>query len=726
MKRLTALLLAIHIGFVSAFAQAPAVQTPAPQGPQKFIIQTPFGPKEVEVAPGQPPPPDSVPVSPQATPVVAPPAQTPPATPAAAAPAPAPPSAGSQPQQQAASDQPANVALRFDNGDIYSIIKIICDSLNLSYVIDPGVKGTVNVTTNANVRQSDLLPILETVLRLNGATMTKNGNFYLIVPANAAAHQSLPVEQQNPPATSPDDQMVLQIIRMKFVQASEMKNLLTPYLTEGATIAVMDTGGILLVTELKSNLRKLLELVDTFDSNAFEGERVRIFPVKQSLAKDLIEDLRKIFAGYALSENTAIRFVPIDRLNSLLVITPTPSVFPEVEKWIDRLDQKMATDTAATTRTFIYHVKNAKASDLQRVLSQLYGTTVQLSSIYQTPGNAGPLTPAAPNANPASPTAAGPVSAPGGQAGSAMAGSGATAVVPFGGVRIVADEINNVLLVQTTPLMWADVERTLNDLDHLKRQVLIDAQVYEVTLSDSLSLGLSAILQARGTLTSNTASFAGAPPSLTGQAAFYVSRTKELAAFLNASENRSRVRTLSSPSVVVADNLTATFQVGSEVPVPTSSSVTPVQSGGSSLFAQTIQYRPTGVLLTVKPQVNPSGNVTLEVTQEISDAAVNTTSSVAAPVIGISSVNSTVVVQDGQTLAISGFIRENNELDRSRIPLIGRIPGLGVLLGNTDKTSSRTELIVLMTPHVLQTYNDADLATDELKAKLKEVQKLLK
>src|SRR5262249_50233240 len=162
----------------------------------------------------------------------------------------------------------------------------------------------------------------------------------LIVPATAATRQSLPVEEKNPPVTSPDDQMVLQIIRMKFVQAIEMAKLLTPYLTEGASIQVMDTGGILLVTERKSNLRKLLELVDTFDSNAFEGERVRIFPVKQSLAKDLIEDLKRIFSGYALSENTAIRFVAIDRLNSLLVITPTPSVFPEVEKWIDRLDQK--------------------------------------------------------------------------------------------------------------------------------------------------------------------------------------------------------------------------------------------------------------------------------------------------------------------------------------------------------------------------------------------------
>ena len=720
MKKLTALFLTIHLACTSGLAQqapaAPAAPVQAQQS-QKVIIQTPFGPKEVEVAPGQTPPPNSVPA-----PVTNP---TPVASPQVTQPAPPTPAAGSvaaQPaapasSQQPQSDEPANVALRIDNGDIYSIIKIIADSLNLNYVIDPGVKGTVNITTNTSLRKSDLMPILETILKLNGATMLRNGNVYLIVPATTAPRQSLQVEQ-NTPSSSADDQMVLQIVRMKYVAATDMAKLLTPYTTEGASIVVYESGNILLITERKSNLRKLSEIVDTFDSNAFEGQRVRIYPIKQSLAKDLIGDLRTIFNGYALSDKTAINFVPIDHLNALLVITPNPAVFPEVEKWIDRLDQKLARDTAATVRTYVYHVKNAKAEDLQRVLSQLYGTTVQLSSIYQTPGNVVPL----PQGGVAGPT----VSAPP-VAGAPVPGTPATGIAQTGNVRIIADTINNALLIQTTPQNWNDIEQTLNDLDRLKRQVLIDAQVYEVTLSDSLSLGLTAILEQKGTLANgNTGSFAGSPPALVGQVATYVSRTKELAAFLNASENRSRVRTLSAPSVLVADNLTADFQVGSQVPVPTSSSVTPVQSGGSSLFAQTIQYRPVGVLLHVKPQVNPSGNVTLEIGQEISDAGVNNTSSVAAPVIGISSVNSTVVVQDGQTLAISGFIRENNELDRSRIPLLGRVPVLGTLLGNTNKTNDRTELIVLITPHVLQTRDDADTATEELKAKLREVQKLLK
>ena len=160
--------------------------------------------------------------------------------------------------------------------------------------------------------------------------------------------------------------------------------------------------------------------------------------------------------------------------------------------------------------------------------------------------------------------------------------------------------------------------------------------------------------------------------------------------------------------------------------MPTTSSITPVQSGGTNLFAQTIQFRPTGVIMRVKPQINDSGTVTLEISQEVSQASANTTSGLVAPVIGKSSVASTIVVQNSQTIALSGFIRESKELSRSRLPLLGRIPVAGVLFGNTRNANTRSELIVLITPHVLLTRDDAEVSSEELKSKLREVQKLLK
>jgi general secretion pathway protein D len=708
----------LTVSFLICFsvAQASSQQTPPAQNPPqpppgKTILQTPFGPVIMDAQ--SPPPAAQPPVT------VTPPAPAvPPAGGQLAQPAPGTPQAPQAPATPA-DDPLVNFSMTFDNQDIYAVIRLIFDQLGLNYVIDPSIKGNVNIHTSAGtMRRSEVLQILETVLRINGATMLRTGNFYQIVPANTAIRQPLPIQERS--AVVPfDDQMVIQVVRMRFVTAGEMARLLTNYVSEGGNIVAHDTGNILLISERRSNLRKLLEIVDIFDTNAFEGERVRMYPVKNNFARDLIGDLRTIFAGYAFSADaTAIRFVPIERMNSVLVITPNATVFPEVEKWLERLDQPIAT---AGLRTYVYKVKNSKAADIQRVIGELYASRAQV------PPGAGPATPGQP------PAVAPPVTpfSTGGPGAPQPPTSATPLVAQSGSVRIIADELNNALVIQTTPQLYADIERTLAELDVLRRQVLIDVQIFEVVLDDSIFLGLNAILQNRGTLINpqTTASFitpTGGSPSLIGSTFAFIGRSRELQVFLNASENRSRVRTLSAPSVLVSDNVTADFQVGAEVPIPTSSGVASgVQQGGNSVFTQTISFRPTGVLLRVKPQINASGNVTLEIMQEVSQAGTNTTSGVVAPVIGKSAINSTIVVQDGQTIALGGFIRENNELARSRIPLLGRIPIAGVLFGNTRRAAGRTELIVLLTPHVLHTHEDADLATSELKAKLKEVQKLL-
>jgi general secretion pathway protein D len=263
----------------------------------------------------------------------------------------------------------------------------------------------------------------------------------------------------------------------------------------------------------------------------------------------------------------------------------------------------------------------------------------------------------------------------------------------------------------------------------LPRQVLIDAQIYEVSLDHGMTLGVSAVLQNRGTLNpaQTTASFVGAGAN-TGLAATtfaFIGRTRELVAFLNASENRSRVRTLSAPSVLVSNNATALVNIGAEVPIPTSTAASGAQQGGTTLFAQTIQFRDTGVILSVTPQINEGGNVTLTISQEVSQAGTNTTSSINAPVIGKSSVRSIIVVQNGETIPLTGFIRENDNYGRNRVPLLGSIPVAGLLFGNTTKSTSRSELIVLITPHVITTIDERATAAEELKAKLKEAGRLL-
>jgi len=659
------------------------------QQPQEPILQqTPFGVREL---PGPPAPPATTPQPPSAP-----------------QPQPAP-----APQQAQPADDVVPISLELDNTDIYQVIKIIADNLKLNYIIDSGIKGSVNVHTSGTLRRSDLLPLLETLLKINGATMVKVGNFYQILPTTLAIKQPLPVLQAN--QTALDDQIVIQIIRMRFVGAVEMARLLTPYLSEGANIVIHESGNILLLSERRSNLRKLLDLIDIFDTKVFEGDRVRLLPVKNNFARDLVGDLRSVFAGYGLSEaGGAIRFLSMDRTNSILVIAGNQSIFPEVERWLERLDQPLP---SAGFRNYVYKVKNTKATDLEGVLRNLYAP-VQRTGIATT--GQPPVPPPSQQVAPPLPF---PATSPAPASTDVLSGAALTSI------KIIADPITNSLIVQATPQEWAEIERTLQQLDILPRQVLIDAQIYEVTLSDSLNLSLTASLQNSAPLKGNaqtTASFDGGPPALIGQTFAFVGRTRALVAFLNASENRSRVRTLSAPSVLVKDNFAADFTVGADVPVPTSSAVAAgVQSGGNSVFTQTIAFRSVGVLMRVRPQINEGGTLTLDISQEVSDAQPNTTDTIAAPVIGRSAVTSTIVVQDNETVAISGFVRENRELDRSRLPLLGRIPGVGVLFGNTSNTSARTELIVLITPHVVRTRQEAESATEELKNKLREVKKLL-
>ena len=207
-----------------------------------------------------------------------------------------------------------------------------------------------------------------------------------------------------------------------------------------------------------------------------------------------------------------------------------------------------------------------------------------------------------------------------------------------------------------------------------------------------------------------------------------IGQTRELVAFLNAQESRGRTRVLSSPSVIASDNQDARIQVGAEVPLLTSQGVVPgAQSGGTSVFSNTVQQRPTGVILDVMPRINASGWVTMKINQEVSAPIAPTAgSAIQSPSINIRSVKTQITIKDGETIAIGGIISENKLLSKNRVPLLGDIPGLGLVFGNTSYTNTRTELIALITPHVIQDIERADEATEELKTSLKAIRRDLK
>jgi general secretion pathway protein D len=652
-----------------------------------------------------------------------PPAPAPPsATPAAGGPAQAegkpktegPPSSGestAQPPPQTPPPVPiSGASLVFNNADLVQVIQVIANLLRLNYTLDPNVKGAVTITTMGDISSADLMQILQTVLRINGAAAIQTGNLWQIVPLKSAHQIPIPIEHPGEKPLSAGDEMVTEIIPMQFVSAGDMTKILKEFLSDAGSIVSHDRGNILILTDASRNMARLLDLIRTFDSDALQNKRVQLFTVKNNSVRAVIEDLKNIFSAYAMSEKeSAVRFLPLDRLNAILVVAPSPAVFDTVQQWIDRLDQPAH---AAGIRNYVYHVQYAKAENIRSMLAELYGSAITSS---------------APGVLPA----AGAISTTAGMSPSTLL-SQATKPEQAkqeretfgfqGNIKVVADTTNDMLIIQATPQDYELIEQTLRQIDIMPREVLIEAQIFTVDLSHDFSLGIEYTLQQRGTAPNGNkplASFTGGV--LSGSSVIMNAGARELFATITSSENRTRAKALSSPSILATDNQEARVQVGVSIPTLSSSGYTP---GSTSAIINTIQNVDTGVILSVTPHISASGLVGMKITQEVSSpvpapAGVPNIS----PSINRSSATTTFVVKDGETVAIAGIISENKSLTRTRIPVLGDIPVLGAAFGSTNYTNKRSELVIFITPHVVTTIDQSKIMTDALREEMKKLRK---
>ena len=281
---------------------------------------------------------------------------------------------------------------------------------------------------------------------------------------------------------------------------------------------------------------------------------------------------------------------------------------------------------------------------------------------------------------------------------------------------MTADETNNAVIVFGSPREYAVVEDALRKLDVPPYQVLIEAAITEVSLNDNLKYGLqwnftqgtSSFSQSDGTTATPVRSFPGFS---------YMLNTSDINAVLNALEQRTTLKVVSAPKLVVLNNQTAALQVGDQVPIQTQSSQSTVT--GSAPVINSIEYRDTGVIFKVTPRVNAGGLVLLDIAQEVSDVSNRTISGISSPIISTRRIATTIAVQDGQVVTLGGLFRDSDTWQRNGLPLLSRIPVVGGLFGNHDKTKARTELLVLIKPHVLRSADDAREVTEELRAKIR-------
>jgi len=614
------------------------------------------------------------------------------------------------------------ISLKYDDVDLLDFIDIVAGILNLSYIVDPQVSGRVSINMNSPVPREALYDIFIDILRINGATIIKSGDIHHIVPIEESRQYPATIELIDPNYTSEGNDLTTVITPIEFIPSADIAKLLDEFKTDKTLIINYETYNLLILTDFKDNLRKLLHIIKILDGGFFEVNKVELITVKFNKAEDLAKDLDAVFnAG---GSSSGIRFIAVPRMNAVLAVCRSPRALETIYKWVEKLD----TPSSSGNETFVYKVENTTATNIADILGQLFadqgaqvGTVSSAQRAIQTgEGGAERSTAGVPSG--------GQTISP--QLKGTMRGSERGPIQGLsGGVKIIVDELNNDLIIHGTQADYEFLLKTIRKLDVLPRQVLIEAKVIRVDLSDSLKMGVNYFLQERS----------GAYPPTTGSiqwgesAGFNISTiavfgSREIKALLDTLETISKIQVLNSPSVLVLDGNEATISVGTEIPIATSTYTNPWannQDPNYNITNTQIQYRSTGVNLSVSPRISASGIVTLEIAVEVSSPGDSAGGLGGSPPINASNVNSTLVVEDGKSVLIAGLIKEENTNSRSSVPLIGHVPIFGWLFSSTTVSKARTELIVILSPRVIHTTQDATDATYHVVDTLSNINKYL-
>jgi general secretion pathway protein D len=646
------------------------------------------------------------------------------------------------------SAETGEVTLNFQRADLQEVINVILgDMLKVNYTVDPKVRGTVTVQTSSPLAKAELLPTLESFLAMNGAVLVRSGGVYRIVPLAGAEGSARP--------GSAETGYGIRIVPLKYISAQEMQNILQPLVGEGAAMHADEKHNVILLRGTGEQLANLTDTIKTFDVDWLRGMSVGLFTLRHAEAKVLAEEVKALFGTEdgGLYQNL-VRIVPIERLNAVLVISPQPTYVHEAGEWVTRLDRP---SEKVGQSLYVYRVQNSRASDLAAVLASVLGSDERRGPEPPLPLGI------APGETPTFVTDPGFVGGPplaeaGGMSGTSLgtdeatglpstgAGDAGTAGIPplqSGAresrrtpppfvadlllpqeqetVRVISDDAHNSLVILATAKQYEMIEKALQQLDVLPLQVLIEATIVEVTLTDSLQYGVEWLFENSAGSYNATGKLDLGLPGLNafvdGFSYAVTGSAGDIRAVLNLLAEDKRLNVLSSPSLMVLDNQQAVIQVGDQVPITVQQQQSTTTGGtGTPPIINAIEYRDTGVILAVTPRVNASGLITMDVAQEVSDVNNRTT---LTPTILQRKIASTVAVQSGDTIVLGGLIRDNRNNTERGVPGLYKVPVLGWLFGTTSVDNSRTELLVVITPRAVRSQGEAREATDEMRRKLR-------
>ena len=633
--------------------------------------------------------------------------------------------------------------INFDNAPIANVAKsVLGDILNVGYVIDPRVQGSITLATARPVAAKDMLLVLENALHANNLNMVREAGGYRIIVATDANVGG--VDRARDPAGVEPGYGVT-VIPLQYVSGTTLSKLLEGFATRPGAIRTDSSGKLLLVVGTGSERQAAVDIVRSFDVDWLQGQSVGMYPVQNSTPEPIAAELEKIMdSGESGLGHGLVKFEPVARLNSILVVASKPELLRTAARWISRLDAP----SGATASVKVYKVRYGDAKQIAQLLTQIFvsggggggesaaneiapssGVKALTTTQRLTGGNSG--------ATGAAPT---PVSAGGApSSGTQQYGSGTVATLNAelgalgvsqgqGGpqlhdVRITADIVNNSLVIYARPDEYKLIESTLNQLDRPRLQVAIDVTIAEVTLNQQLSYGVQAFLNNgafANTLTGVIPSLANnlvsnpVGPGLAGGMNVIAGSPVAPRVVINALSQLTDVKILSNPSLVVVDNGEASLEIGDQIPISTGSAT--VLSANNAVV-NTVDYKNTGIILHVAPHVNSNGSVLLAIDQEISSVPEGSTS--LTPTISQRKVQSQISVVSGQTVLLAGLISDQQEKSRQGIPMLSQIPYVGGAFSTSGNTDVRTELIIFIRPQIIRDGADASMVAEELRSKMR-------
>lgn len=612
----------------------------------------------------------------------------------------------------AASDQSEMVKVSFEGAPVGAVLEaILGDFLNVPYSLEGDVQGQITLVSTDPVPQEALFDMLESALEVQGIAMVKGENGIYRIGQSENLRREVPVALREAVSTRGYS---VRIIPLHFLSVVEAEKILTPLGLQQNILRVDPLRNILMLGASAPQMQNALRTLKMMDVDVLSGMSFGIYELANVEASLLVERIERMIGNPELAGlASSTRLIALDEINSVMVVAPNTSQLSTVSTWVKRLDAVGLDDDDEQTgaQLYVYTVENGEAMAIADLLSQVFSGSSGSSSSAGTTGRVAPGL----ETSEASTT---------GTTGSSRKNSaGSSSTITEGGARIVADEANNSLLIMASAKEWRSIRAALSKIDKLPAQVLIEVSIWEVTLKDELNYGVEWFFNSKGgvdglgnkggLLSMNDAGTVSR--SVPGFS--YLFSGSDWRAVINALSTRSKVKSLSSPSILVQDNKEANIQVGNQQPIQTSQTVNTSNTG---VLTQNVELKDTGVQLKVKPRVNNGGLVIMDIMQEVTDIGALDTATGQRSFLK-RSIESTVAIQSGDTIILGGLIQDNQDEGDSGVPFLHKLPIVGGLFGTKTDGSNRTELLITISPRAVNQYQDFAKIGDEFREKMQGV-----